>query len=42
MMWDFRSGHLVREAAVNIRRIFQVVPCDLEQPQGFADILRKR
>ena len=30
--------HLVREATVNIRRIFQVVPCDLEQPQGFADI----
>ena len=30
--------HLVREATVNIRRIFQVVPCDLEQPQGYADI----
>ena len=30
--------HLVREATVNICRFFQVVPCDLWQPQGFADI----
>ena len=30
--------HLVREEAVNISRIFQVVPCDLWQPQGFVDI----
>ena len=34
--------HLVREEAVNISWIFQVVPCELGQPQGFVDICESR